>query len=384
MCFGNQTTGTKDTTSTPNPLTSSLAAQNTSFVENLQNQGFTPYSGNQVANFGPLQSQSFGIANAIGANGVSGVPQANDYINNYGSAPASSVSANTISSAMSPYMNQYVQQALAPQLQLQQQQFDQQNRASDSAAVGAGAYGNDSQAALAKSNTSLMQDTSRQGLIGNAYNAAFNTAIGAGAQDVSNNLNAQTTNANLNEQMLGRQMGAATGLENLGSYQTNTGINQANLLNTYGAQQTAQGQAGLNASYNQWLMAQQYPFQTAQLANQTLGANATALPASTTSTTSAPDNSGLNAVGSIGTAFMLSDVRAKDNIEPVGHLLDGSNVYTFTYKGDPTVRMGLMAQEVEQVNPGAVVTLPGGLKAVDYKKATAPSRGLAAAFALAA
>ena len=38
------------------------------------------------------------------------------------------------------------------------------------------------------------------------------------------------------------------------------------------------------------------------------------------------------------------DVKLKEDIEPIGTLADGLNVYSFRYKGDPVTRIGLMAQ----------------------------------------
>jgi hypothetical protein len=67
----------------------------------------------------------------------------------------------------------------------------------------------------------------------------------------------------------------------------------------------------------------------------------------------------------------LSDVRAKENVTPVGKLDDGQKVYAYNYKGDPTPEIGLLAQEVEKVRPDAVATGPDGLKRVDYAAATA-------------
>src|SRR5262245_37847581 len=69
---------------------------------------------------------------------------------------------------------------------------------------------------------------------------------------------------------------------------------------------------------------------------------------------------------------LLSDERAKENIEPVGKTFDGQTIYRFTYKGDPTgaVHMGLLAQEVEGVEPAAVGQTGGGMKTVDYRAAT--------------
>lgn len=75
----------------------------------------------------------------------------------------------------------------------------------------------------------------------------------------------------------------------------------------------------------------------------------------------------------------LSDERAKENIAEVGALHDGQTVYRFTYRGDPRVRIGLMAQEVAQVLPEAVGPMPGmgGLLGVDYGRATERAAAMA-------
>ena len=93
---------------------------------------------------------------------------------------------------------------------------------------------------------------------------------------------------------------------------------------------------------------------------------------------------GGNAISGIGSAIssalpglaMFSDERLKEFIEPVGELYDGTNVYRYNYKGDPTPRIGLMAQEVEKTNPDAVTEI-GGWKAVHYGKATQLASDLA-------
>jgi hypothetical protein len=78
-----------------------------------------------------------------------------------------------------------------------------------------------------------------------------------------------------------------------------------------------------------------------------------------------------NAASGIGSSLMamFSDERLKEDIEPVGELYDGTNVYRYRYIGDPMMRIGVMAQEVEKTNPDAVVEI-GGYKAVDYGRAT--------------
>jgi hypothetical protein len=295
MCFGNAQTSQTQTnqTSTPSPWVTAAAKQNLNAVGGLQTNGFTPYTGEQVAGFSPQQSQSFNLGADV-AGGVSPyVGEAGGLINSYANAGPQSVTPETISSQMSPYMSQYVNMALQPQLQAQDVQFANQNKAADAAATGAGAYGDTGWGQL-RGTTTQAQDAARSGLVGNAYNTAFNTAIGAGAQDVANNLTGQETNANLAETALGRQLTGATAL-------TNAGTGATNLINTLGGQQTAQSQAQLNAAYNQWLMSRQYPFQTATAMDQAIVAGNAGSPTTTsgTSTTSAPDNSGYGILGSL-------------------------------------------------------------------------------------
>lgn len=67
-------------------------------------------------------------------------------------------------------------------------------------------------------------------------------------------------------------------------------------------------------------------------------------------------------------SFGLSDRRAKDNIERIGHLNDGTPVYRFTYKHQPgVIHIGLMADEVV---PEAVSHGLDGFDYVNYAVAT--------------
>lgn len=77
---------------------------------------------------------------------------------------------------------------------------------------------------------------------------------------------------------------------------------------------------------------------------------------------------GLFGLGAAG--IMYSDRRVKENIKKVGSA-KGNNLYEYSYKADPDKQrhIGLMAQEVEKKNPGAVINTSSGVKLVDYGKA---------------
>jgi hypothetical protein len=66
--------------------------------------------------------------------------------------------------------------------------------------------------------------------------------------------------------------------------------------------------------------------------------------------------------------LLASDRRLKEDATIIGKV-GVLPLYSFRYKGDPTPRIGFMADEVEQIDPGAVHSMPGGFKAVDYERA---------------
>lgn len=73
-------------------------------------------------------------------------------------------------------------------------------------------------------------------------------------------------------------------------------------------------------------------------------------------------------LSSIGSAMMMSDRRLKENIVELGHTANGLPVYGFNYIGDERPNVGLMADDVEKLDPGAVAMI-GGYKAVNYDRA---------------
>jgi hypothetical protein len=84
----------------------------------------------------------------------------------------------------------------------------------------------------------------------------------------------------------------------------------------------------------------------------------------------ARENAMLGGIAGIGSAaasgWMLSDERVKEDIKKVGKLDSGLNIYKYRYKGHPLQQLGVMAQEVEQIQPEAVAETDSGYKAVNY------------------
>ena len=79
------------------------------------------------------------------------------------------------------------------------------------------------------------------------------------------------------------------------------------------------------------------------------------------------DNSAMiGALGSVASAFIMSDERLKENIEKVGSY-KGLNVYKYNYLWSPTKWIGFIAQEVEKIIPEAVFNV-NGFKVINYGK----------------
>lgn len=68
--------------------------------------------------------------------------------------------------------------------------------------------------------------------------------------------------------------------------------------------------------------------------------------------------------------WLSSDARIKENLRPVGQLFNGLTVYAFNFPGEQTTRIGLVAQEVQQLIPEAVTETDEGLLAVNYDLAS--------------
>lgn len=99
---------------------------------------------------------------------------------------------------------------------------------------------------------------------------------------------------------------------------------------------------------------------------------------------SLPQSSGSSGLGDIvnlaktaASIYAMSDARMKDNIEQVGELYDGQPIYRYNMKGSPKTQIGLMAQDLEHNGHEDAVAGLGGLKMVDYKRATDVAAGLA-------
>jgi hypothetical protein len=138
--------------------------------------------------------------------------------------------------------------------------------------------------------------------------------------------------------------------QNMAGFNNNAGMQEQNAIYPWMSMIPQGGPSGIDVTspYNMQMQAQQANAQSANSRN----------------------NAFMQTLGTLGSALIMSDRTTKEEIRQVGTAHNGLPIYAFRYKiGGPT-RIGLMADEVEGVNPEAVITV-NGIKMVDYEKALA-------------
>ena len=234
--------------------------------------------------------------------------------------------------------NALLQQRLQPQMQIQQENLDAK-LANQGVVPGTEAY-NRAKMGLGMQQNDLMNQSQLTGL--QAGNTLFSQGL-QGAQ-FGNTAQQQAYNQALTNYNL--PLNTLSALRSGSQVQNPSFVNSAQQATTQGADILGATQMGYNAQMGN--------FNAQQAAQQGM-------------------NSGLMSLGgTLGAAAIMSDIRTKENITQVYWLPNGLPVYTYEYKPEfkdeagHGVHIGVMAQEVEQVMPEAVITRADGIKMVDY------------------
>ena len=206
--------------------------------------------------------------------------------------------------------------------------------------------------------------------------------------DVQGRVNSQFNNSNFgssaHQETLTRGLGQVANDIYGGNYQAERGrqvgslgmapgLASADYLDMQALQDVGQQRQNLANQYlgqagNTFNQAAQFPYDQLQRYQGVVNSG-TGQGGTTTSTSPNPNQSNgfANLLGtglSLAGMFAMSDVRLKSNIEKVGDHPIGVGIYEYDKFGKR--ERGVMAQEVEQVLPEAVITTPSGYKAVNY------------------
>lgn len=363
ITMGGKGSGSTTSTSTSSPPPEVMAQYNNVIgqANNTASQPLNLYGGQMVAPFTGMQNAAFDSINQAQGMSQPYINQATSNLNNSTQDiwnQAQQFSPQSIQQYMSPYTQQVVDASRANMNENDaQQQNDLRGRA-----ISAGAFGGD-RAGVASAELSRQQKLADDANISNLYNQAYTSGLGAFQQQQGQQLNSLSQNAALNQAAAGQYAG-------LGTTAMNNALNGANSQLNAGTLQQQLNQAALNVPYQQYTQQQAFPYQNTQwLANTSLGLGQGMGGTSTTTQPSANGSSQTlgNIIGLAGTAASIfSDRRVKKDIKHVGQAGDYP-VYTYKYKGHDKPQIGVMAQDVEKINPDAVGEV-NGIKTVDYSK----------------
>jgi hypothetical protein len=233
---------------------------------------------------------------------------------------------NLPSTGMNPgqsYQDAYMQR-LAPQI-AQNREMATASLANQGIVPGTAAYDNAMRQQAMKENDLLLGATTQ--------------GFGVGQQANQQAYNQALTNYNI-------PLNTLSALRSGAQVQNPTFVNSAQQATTAGADILGATQMGYNAQMGN--------FNAQQAAQQGM-------------------NSGLMGLGgTLGAAAIMSDIRTKEHIKAIGWLSNGLPVYEYEYKPEWKNEagygkfIGVMAQEVELVQPEAVITRPDGYKMVNY------------------
>jgi hypothetical protein len=230
-------------------------------LTDINQNPYMQYMGDRVAQFSPLQQQSYQNAALMQT-----APQLGDATAMAGTAGLGALNtqytfnpANFDAATAKNMMNPYMQNVVERQQQDAQRQADIARQAQGAQAARSGAFGGSGDylmRAQAAGNLARQKgDIQAQGL-NNAYGQAM------GQYNTQNQLNAQQQQfgAGLGLQGLQTANQAASNLANIGQTQYGQNVGLLNLQNQFGGQQQGQAQNILTNQYQDYLNAQNYPY----------------------------------------------------------------------------------------------------------------------------
>lgn len=218
-----------------------------------------------------------------------------------------------------------------------------------------GAFGG-SGIALTKSAMEDALSRARGTTLGNLRSHGYETALGGA-----------TSQAGVNQNQEQLRLAAANQLGGLSTaYDANNRANIGTQLGVGAAQRgVTQDQLSAPLNLTTW-QSQTLP----QLLQSYFGSDSSGTQNSTqVGTQSGSSNPGaMSTAGDIAmiASLFMSDERLKRDVQKVGELANGLGLYLYRYVWGPARFIGVMAQEVLKIRPGAVRTRPDGYLEVDY------------------
>lgn len=304
--------------------------------------------------------------NTLAAQGVKGAGMGT--VASMGYQPQQVQAGQLASTSMTPYMNPYTTDVIkateADILRGGQMGLNELGAQAQAAkafggsrhGVATGELGRNIVQQLAQSSTGLRQ-------------AGFQQAQQAAQSDIQSKMQADLANQQMGLAGAQHRLGASAQLGDIANLGFGMGQTVQQNLAQQGAQQQALQQALIDAAKQRYQGYTQAPVTSLGYVSSALGAT----PVPQTQTTS--KQPGLFDYLTLGAQMKASDKRLKKNITKIGKFKSGLNIYKWEWKegaeklgADMNHTIGVIAQEVKDLFPKAVVKMDNGYYAVKYSE----------------
>nr|MCS5595574.1 tail fiber domain-containing protein [Porticoccaceae bacterium] len=281
---------------------------------------------------------------------------------NPGQVTSGQIAGKDLSAYNNPYQQQVIDKSIAD---INRNALNTQNQLGASASA-AGSFGGSrhgiAEGELGRNTMQQIADTTSQ-----MRHQGYENSQLAANQDIQNMLNADQFNVSSGLQGAQHNLNSAAQLGNMANLGFGMGQTVTGNMMDQGNQQQVMAQAQIDAASAMGDEFQAHPTDNLQLASQAIGA--TPMPTTTTQS----NDPGLIDFLTVGAMAMGSDRRLKTNIKKVGKLKSGLNIYQWDWKQGAEKlganlghTIGVIAQEVKEIFPEAVVTMDSGYYAVKY------------------
>jgi len=367
--MGGKSKSSSSQTQTLSPWSQQQYAALSGKIQGLLGQPFKPYDGQMTAGLSDLeQSAMSGAQGAMGAGDqyfdmASGAAQGVA-----GYSPQQIQARQFAGTDLSAYQNPYEDQVVSATLS----DIDRQRQLALNNQAGgftkAGAWGG-SRHGIADAETNRAAIDLAARTAGQLRSQGFNTAASLANQDLDRAFGTDVTNANLGMQGAGLRLNAAGILGNLGESIGSAKWRDLMSSAALGEMGRNVEQSDLDRRYNEFMRAQDDPYKRAAAYMGLLGA--TPMLVNSKGTGTQKQSPGLGSILGTGLQlFKISDARLKKSVMPHGTDDKGRQWYAFRYvweDDDAPLHVGVMAQEVAETDPDAVILHPTGYLMVDYE-----------------
>lgn len=209
-------------------------------------KGYSPYTGQRLANFSGDTTNSFDMIRDQVAQGTGGLPAAQAAAAGVAGFQPGAITTGGITDAdLSGYMNPYIDNVVDNTAKKAQQRFREQQILRDDAAIKAGAFGGDRRFvadSLARRDLNEQLDT----INAEGYSSAFDRATGLFTSDAERGLQAGIANEEARRLAGSLSLDAANASADMAQQWQDMGLRNAEALSTVGAKVQQREQAGLD------------------------------------------------------------------------------------------------------------------------------------------